>query len=276
MERRIVEEELRLLRRHEPFVRVLVVDSTGSVPGKPGAVMIVRADGTTVGTVGGAALEQELKLAAREVLETGQGTLRRFDLARWRPGGLPSLCGGVVHVALEFAAARPSLLLWGGGHVAESLARLLPSLEYDYAVADDRAAWVTAERFPDALQREVVEPSRLWEVFEPAGFSHLYVLGYDASKDSEVLFQSLDRFPNTIGLIASAAKRAHLYQGLRARGVPARAIARIQSPIGLSIGAQRPAEIAVSVVAEIIRSRHPGTRRSGPRAEVAPDAARLR
>jgi len=243
--------------RHEPFVRAVVVRTTGSVPGKLGAAMIVRRDASTVGTVGGAALEERVKELAAGVMASGRGGLHHFDLQAWRSGGLPSLCGGSVDIALEFTPARPRVLLWGAGHVAHAIAGLLPALEYDYCVADDRPEWLTVDRFPDAERREVVAPNALWTRFDPDGFTHLYVLGYNAAKDSEVVAHSLERFPNYIGLISSASKRSHLFAGLRAGGIADDQLARVRAPIGLPIGAETPAEIAVSVVAEIVQSMHP-------------------
>jgi xanthine dehydrogenase accessory factor len=272
MDRRIAREMLRLLDAREPFVRASVVQAVGSVPGKVGATMIVRADGSTLGTVGGAALEERVKDLARAALAERTGGLHHFDLQAWTPGGLPSLCGGAVDIALEYVPSRPNLLLWGGGHVAYALAQILPTLEYDYSVADDRAEWVEADRFPLADRREVVAPDRLWDAFDPASFTHLYLLGYDAMKDLEVLAGSLTRFPNQIGLIASAAKREHMYAELRARGVARDALARIRSPVGLPIGSESPAEIAVSIVAEIVQERHPFTLRTPARdARAVPD-----
>ncbi|HTP55649.1 MAG TPA: XdhC/CoxI family protein [Thermoplasmata archaeon] len=257
MDRRTAREALRLLEAHQSFVKATIVRATGSVPGKLGATMIVRADGTTVGTVGGAALEEEVKRLAAVAIERRGGDLAHFDLAAWKQGGLPSLCGGSVDVALEFVPARPNLLLWGGGHVAEAVARLLPTLEYDYSVADDRPEFVGRDRFPDADRREVVDPGRVFDTFDPAEFTHLLLLGYDALKDLEVLDEAIRRFPNTIGLIASASKREHIYARLRERGVGREALARVRSPVGLPIGAETPTEIAVSVVAEIVRDVHP-------------------
>ena len=257
MDRRLTKEALRLMEAHQPFVRTSVVDVHGSAPGKLGASMLMRADGSTVGTVGGAALDERVKQLARSALDSRHGGLHRFDLANWRPGGLPSLCGGVVDVSVEFVPARPNLLLWGGGHVAAAIAPLLAPLEYDYSVADDRPEWVDPERFPGAVRREVVAPNAVWERFVPEEFTHLYLLGYDAAKDTELLAASVERFPGFVGLIASAAKRAHIFAALRSRGVPASALARVRSPIGLTIGAETPAEIAVAVVAEIIRAQHP-------------------
>lgn len=271
MNRRLAREVVRLMDLHVPFVRATVVKTVGSVPGKLGATMILRPDGTFVGTIGGAGLEEEVKAHARNALVTKKGDLWHFDLQAWKPGGLPSLCGGSVDISVEYVAARPNLLLWGGGHVAHAIAGLLPALEYDFSVADDRPEWVTAERFPDADRREAVGPSELWSVFDPSEFSHLYLLGYDAKRDLELLAISLEKFPGYIGLISSAAKRAHMFAELRRRGVSPSAIARVHAPIGLAIGAESPAEIAVAVVAEIIRSLSQTPRHTSPgrrRAEV--------
>ena len=272
MDRRTEREALRLLERHRSFVRAVVVRTGGSVPGKLGATMIVRDDGSTLGTVGGAALEEEVKRRAVEAIERHRGDLLHFDLAAWKEGGLPSLCGGSVDVALEYVAPRPNLLLWGGGHVAQAVARLLPALEFDHSVADDRPDYVRSDLFPDADRHEVVAPGELFDAFSPAEFTHLLVLGYDAAKDGEVLFEAIARFPNTIGLIASAPKREHMYARLRDRGVGREALARIRSPVGLAIGAQSPAEIAVSIVAEIVRDLHPAPLRTRPAPEPAPRA----
>lgn len=265
MDRRLTREALRLLEAHQPFVRATVVKTEGSVPGKLGATMIVRSDDSTLGTVGGAQLEEEVKALARNAFERREGDLYHFDLQAWKTGGLASLCGGSVEVAVEYVAARPNLLLWGGGHVAHALGSLLPTLEFDYSVADDRPEWIGVDRFPSAERREVVPPERLFELFDPAAFTHLYLLGYDARKDLEVLALAIDRFPNSIGLIASASKREHMFATLRERGVSREALARVRSPVGLPIGAETPAEIAVSIVAEIVRELHPTTLGTGAR-----------
>lgn len=275
MDRKLTREALRLMEAHEPFVRATVVRSVGSVPGKVGASMILRSDGSTVGTVGGAALEERVKELARSALGQRTGGLHHFDLKHWVEGGLPSLCGGSVDIAVEFVAARPNLLLWGGGHVAAALARLLPTLEYDYSIADDREQWVGADRFPEAERRAVVEPAGLFEVFRPESFTHLYVLGYDAGKDTDVLESALAHFPNEIGFIASRVKRTHILADLRRRGASAKALARIRSPVGLPIGAETPEEIAVSIVAEIVRGMHPARRANSPEASLLENGGRI-
>lgn len=276
-QRQLAREAVRLIDAHQPFVRCAVVRAVGSVPGKEGSAMLVRQDGTSIGTVGGAALEERVKAIARDALASRRGGLHHFELSNWKPGGVPSLCGGTVDIAVEYVPALPNVLLWGGGHVARAVAELLPSLEYDYSVADDREEWVGRDRFPAADERIVTAPEELFDRVDPARFTHLYLLGYDALKDGEVLFRAVDRFPNFIGLIASQSKRAHLFAALRARGVKESALARVRSPVGVAIGAERPAEIAVSIVAEIVAGQHPQqsirrTARSRARSETI-DAA---
>lgn len=275
MNRRLAREVVRLMDHHVPFVRATVVKAVGSVPGKVGATMILRPDGTFIGTIGGAGLEEKVKEHARAALARREGDLYHFDLQAWKPGGLPSLCGGSVDVSVEFVPARPNLLLWGGGHVAESLAALLPRLEYDYSVADDRPEWITAERFPDADRRESVAPEEVWTVFDPAEFTHVYLLGYDAKKDLELLASSLARFSGYLGLISSASKRGHMFSELRRRGVSSESLAKVHAPIGIPIGAESPAEIAVSVVAEIVQSLHPSAPRRASARSIAPHAREL-
>ena len=267
MDRKLLREALRLLEAHEAFVRATVVKTSGSVPGKLGASMIVRSDGTSVGTIGGAALEERVRELSARAFGSRTGDLHHFDLQAWKDGGLPSLCGGSVDIAVEYVPARPNVLLWGGGHVSHALAAILPTLEYDYSVADDRAEWVGVDRFATADRREVVAPADLWKVFEPSAFTHLFVMGYDAKKDLEVLDRSIAEFPNRIGLIASAAKREHMFAALRGRGVSRAALGRVNSPVGIEIGAESPPEIAVAIAAELVHEMHPKreSRRGAPR-----------
>ena len=274
MDRRLTREALRLLDSHQSFVRATVVRTVGSVPGKLGASMIVRADGSALGTIGGAALEEEVRARAMEAFARRRGDLYHYELSKWTEGGLPSLCGGNVDIALEFVPATPNVLLWGGGHVSHALSTILPTLEIDYSVADDRPEWVTADRFPNAAQREVVAPAELFDRLDPSSFTHLYLLGYDAEKDGEVLRRALERFPNFIGMISSESKRAHLFKSLREQGVRPEALERVRAPVGLDIGAERPAEIAVSIVAEIVRQLHPErVFRKGSRSRATSEAA---
>lgn len=265
MERKVLEEALRLATAHQPYVLATVVDCHGSVPGKKGATLLLREDGSFVGTVGGASLEEKVKFFARQALRRHEGGLHRFDLMAWKPGGLESICGGSVDIAVQYVAPRPYVLFWGGGHVALALARQLHLLDFDYAVADDRAEFVTEERFPHARHRWLVDAKDLLAKVEGSHerFTHVYLLGYDARKDQEAAFRLLPTFPGKVGLIGSRTKRELTRKALAARGLSEGVLDRLRSPIGVPMGAETPEEIAVSIAGEIIQDLHPTRTREG-------------
>ena len=123
MSETILRKALELLDQGKTVAMATVVDAKGSVPGKQGAKMIVLADGTFFGTVGGAGLEENIKEACREGLRTGTGGLHHFELQSYKEDGLDSLCGGSVDIVVEVLAPKPHLLLCGGGHVGLEVVR---------------------------------------------------------------------------------------------------------------------------------------------------------
>lgn len=225
--------------------------AVGSVPGKTGFKMLVRQDGSTVGTVGGAGLEERVKALAQRALAEKRGDFARFDLATWKPEGLDSVCGGTVDVAIEVVLPVPHLLVAGGGHVGKAIADIAPRLDWRVTVVDDRPEYATRERFPDA--EEVVLAGPEWFAKSDLGrYSHLYLLGYSWRVDTEILKHALPRFPGAVGVIGSKAKWVEMRAALARAGVDDALVARIASPIGLDIKAETPAEIAIAVLAEAI------------------------
>ena len=272
MDRRILVEALRLSDQHLPYVLVHVVEAQGSVPGKKGASLIYREDGTTMGTVGGAQLEERAKLLAREALGRHAGGLHHFELRAWRAGGLSSLCGGSVDLAVTYVDPRPNLLLWGGGHVAQALARQVRLLDFDFSVADDRPEYLGPQVFPGARHRILCSPQDLPSRIAASGerFSHVYLLGYDAAKDQEVAFGLLPNFPGAVGLVASRTKAELTRRALKKRGLSEELLARLRTPIGLPLGGVTPEEIALSVAAEIVQERHAHDGKTGATPQAAP------
>jgi xanthine dehydrogenase accessory factor len=166
---------------------------------------------------------------------------------------LDSLCGGAVEILVEYMGAVPHVLICGGGHVGLEVARLCEQLEYIHSVLDDRAEFASRERFPGARELHVGQPGSFFPDRDLSGFSHLVLLGYSYKIDTEALHQAVTRFPGYIGLICSRLKRREMFAKLRERGVDEGALGRIEAPLGLSIGAETPAEIAVSILGSIIQ-----------------------
>ena len=247
-------ETLRLMDQRVPFALCTVVNVKGSVPGKVGARMIVFPDGRQIGTVGGAGLEERVKKAAREAIEHGKAGTQSFDLMRRKPGGLDSVCGGTVEVYVEPILPRPHLLLCGGGHVCLEVARLCDQIEYGYSILDDRPEFASVERYPNARDIFAKTPEQFFAAFDPAGFSHLLLLGYSYQVDEEILERGLAKFSGWIGLIGSQTKRIEMFGDLAKRGVAESQLARVECPVGVEIGAETPAEIAVSILGRVIQT----------------------
>lgn len=249
-----------------------VVEAVGSVPGKVGATMLVTADGTSRGTVGGAGLEEKVRQLCVEALRTGAGGVHRFDLANWRPGGLDSVCGGTVTISISVVAAVPHLLLVGGGHCAQALAAVADVLGWGYTVVDSRAGYADADRFPRARATTRAVPADLVAADEDlARFTHVYLLGHSHHEDGETLLALLARgYPGRIGVIGSRSKLHAFKERGAQRGLAEETFARVRCPIGVDVGAQTPPEIAVAVAAEIVRDV-----RLGAAAGPAPEATAL-
>lgn len=152
------------------------------------------------------------------------------------------------------------VVLFGGGHVSLETARLAQSVDFHVTVVDDRPEFANAERFPGAL---IQVPASLGEKDSVTLLSHLGIGPQDAlviltrghAWDREVLAAALRTEAGYVGMIGSSSKRAAVYEALQARGAPKERLDSVHSPVGLPIGAESPAEIAVSIVGELIRWR---------------------
>jgi xanthine dehydrogenase accessory factor len=235
------------------FALCTVASARGSVPGKAGAKMIVLADGTQFGTVGGAGLEEKTRKIARQCLADRKGGLFKFDLAYYKEGGLDSLCGGSVEIFIEVMSGGPHILICGGGHVGLEVAKLCDQLEYAYSVLDDRPAFAARERFPKARGLHVGTPDAFFPTADLSAYTHAVLLGYSHQIDTDVLLECVKRFPGWIGVIASKTKKKEMFMRLKARGATDADLARVEAPVGIPIGSESPAECAVSILGSIIR-----------------------
>jgi xanthine dehydrogenase accessory factor len=259
--RKILRRAAELADAGRPFALCTVTATRGSVPGKVGAKMLVEADGTPFGTVGGAGLEEKTKALARQALAERKSLSHKFDLAYFRPGALDSLCGGTVEILVEYMGAVPHVLICGGGHVGLEVARLLDQLEYVHSVMDDRPEYVSRERFPSAHGLFHARPEDFFPTADLSSFSHIIILGYSHRIDTDILYHCCKRAPGFVGLICSKLKRKEMFARVRERGVTEAELARVEAPLGIIIGGETPAEIAVSIAGGII-AHHKGIKAS--------------
>ena len=239
-----------LSRRGEPAAVATVIRAERSVPRHAGSKMIVRADGSVIGSVGGGGLEARTVEAALEVIASGECRRLDFDLT-----GEAGVCGGEVEVFVEPLASRAPLVIVGMGHVGRAVLDLARHLPFRVLAVDDRPEFLadlgaveTSDGTPDHLDT-VLKPSRLAAVV-------LCTRAHDLDGTAlEAVFRAEARTGQTfgfIGLVGSRTKAAHI--GQRFEGDPQLAdrFARVSVPVGLDVGAETPHEIAVSILAEIM------------------------
>jgi xanthine dehydrogenase accessory factor len=163
---------------------------------------------------------------------------------------------GATRYFLDPLAPPITLYVFGGGHIALHLVPLCHRLGFRTVVVDDRAEFVSRERFPEADELRVVPSFEgALEDFRLGDTSYVVIVTRGHGGDLAVLRQALARRPVFIGMIGSARKRALIFGQLTQEGVAADALARVACPVGLPIGAETPVEIAVSIAAQLVAVR---------------------
>jgi len=235
-------------------VLVTVIRAQGSTPQRAGAKMLVFADGRTVGTIGGGCYENDAIGRARAAITDGRSTVVKFDLNDdfAQENGL--ICGGQMEVHIDPLQPDPHLYIVGAGHVGFELGRIASAAGFHLHVIDDREKFASAERFPGA--EVIVEPIPEWlHAASIPSTAFVVVVTRGHQHDLDAMRALAARDLRYLGLIGSRAKIARIYDALAAEDMPVECLERVHAPIGLEIGAVTPAEIAVSILAELIAVR---------------------
>jgi xanthine dehydrogenase accessory factor len=242
------------LKRGEGVALVTIVRAQGSTPQRVGAKMLVFADGRTIGTIGGGCYENDALWKARDAIASGRSALIHYELNDdfAQENGL--ICGGRMDVHVDPLEPTPQLYIIGAGHVGYHLGRIAPDAGFHLHVVDDRERFANMERFPGA--EIIVSPIPEWlhrADIPPSAFVVVLTRGH--THDLDALRALAARDLKYLGLIGSRAKVARIATALLAEGMPAECLDRVHAPVGLDIGAVTPAEIAVSILAELIAVR---------------------
>jgi xanthine dehydrogenase accessory factor len=257
-----------------PAALVTVVGAQGSTPQRPGARMLVLADGAVHGTIGGGCVEAEMTRRARVAIESGRPVLTTYDLTPDQAGDEGLVCGGRMEVFIEPLEATPDLAILGGGHVARPLCALAAMAGFRVSVLDDRERYATEARFPQATRVLVSPFEEAAEALRITPRSFVMVVTRGHKGDATAIASCLPRRPRFLGLLGSKAKMAHVFDDLAGRGFSSEDLALVETPVGVEIGAETPEEIAVSIVARMISVRR-GVGVDGIRSMAAPLPGRL-
>ena len=341
--REVYEEGLRLLQSGQDVVVATVFEAKGSAPRTAGAKMIVRPDGSILGTIGGGRLEHDAIEVACRLFDSRQSVIHRFELTGNDVAAMDMICGGSGEVWLHLLTAgdkntsivcqamagvlarresgwliteigdgentadrqfclvgadrsitgrlrvdaglldewidnagslpahteikggerfliepiRPgrTVFVFGAGHVSQQVVPLCETVDFRAVVLDDRAEYACRPRFPAASEIRVMESFENWDGLAIDEASFIVILTRGHIYDKVVLAKALRTSATYVGMIGSRRKRDKIYQALREEGFSQRDIDRVHSPIGMDIAAETPAELAVSIVGELIQVR---------------------
>jgi xanthine dehydrogenase accessory factor len=248
----IYEEALRLKRLGRSSAIATIVECKGSSPQKQGAKMLIRDDGSTLGTLGGGCLEADVVAAARMTMRDGNPMTLPFELTE-REGGL--VCGGTVLVYVEPVLLEPHLVILGAGHVGKMLSKLARFTGFRVTVVDDRPEFANGENIPEATDIIVKEFPRAFEQVPVQADTCIVVATRGHNHDLDAVQAALRTDARYIGLLGSRRKKGLLFKALEEAGFSREDIARVVIPVGLPIGSVTPEEIAVSIMAQIIEQR---------------------
>ncbi len=260
----IYEEITRLRQQGKRAALATIIQIRGSVPSFETAKILVREDGSTLGTVGGGCVENDVWKAARQVMLAEKPKRLLFDLTDTSNLEAGLICGGKVEVFVEPILATPTVYVFGAGHVSKFISKVAVLAGFNSVIIDNRPQYANAERFPEATRIYSESFEAAFEAIRPNEFSYIVIVTRGHQEDQTVLGWAAVTGARYIGMIGSKVKKRTLFQNLREEGIPQEALDRVQSPMGVEINAILPEEIAVSVVAQMIEYRRskPGSRSS--------------
>jgi xanthine dehydrogenase accessory factor len=251
----VFDELVRLRRLGQRCALATIVEVRGSIPSYETAKLLVREDGSMVGTIGGGCVEAEVWTAARGVIETGQAKRLTFNLGQDAAYDNGLICGGQLDVFVEPVLPQPRAFIFGAGHISKSLCKVLSLAGFSTVVADDRDTFANHERFPEADEVFAGEYEEIFPKLAVNDSAYLVIVTRGHKDDMRVLRWAAGTPARYIAMIGSKRKVISVIKELEKEGIPRQAFERINAPMGLEIGAVTPEEIAVSVAAEMIAVR---------------------
>ncbi|GAB1467865.1 XdhC/CoxI family protein [Candidatus Cloacimonadota bacterium] len=234
-----------------------VVDSDGSSPAKSGMKLAVPLQEAPFGNLGGGELEHKVIDFIRETKPDG-AKLYSFSLS---PDGaaadfnISMICGGKVSVYIEALHLAQRLYIIGAGHCGKALGQLAKLCGFYVCLIDNRQE-ILSEDLSDSSHETVLHDySNLPEVIAFGTGTYVVIMTHGHLHDKAVLEQCLRQETAYLGMIGSKTKIAQTYAKLQEKGFTEAELSRCHAPIGIPIGSQTPYEVAVSIMAELIKQR---------------------
>ena len=251
----LYDEIVRLRKLGQKCAVATIVQVNGSIPSFESAKILVREDGSFMGTVGGGCVEAEVWNAAREVIETEKPRHLSFSLGQDAAYDEGLICGGQLNIFVEPVIPQPRAFIFGGGHVSKGISKIATLAGFSTSIIDNREAFANAERFPEAEATYAEEYEEVFPKLPVNSSSYIIIVTRGHRDDMRVLRWAVNTPAKYIAMIGSKRKTISVVHELEKEGIGRESFDKVFAPMGLEIGAEMPEEIAISVVAEMIAVR---------------------
>ncbi|MDQ6705056.1 MAG: XdhC/CoxI family protein [Acidobacteriota bacterium] len=251
----VYDELIRLRRLGQKSAIATIVQVHGSIPSFESAKLLVREDGSMIGTIGGGCVEAEVWNAAREVMESEKPRHLSFNLGQDAAYDNGLICGGQLDVFVEPVIPLPRAFIFGAGHISKSLSKVAAMAGFSPSIVDNRATFANRDRFPEADEIFAEEYEEVFPKLNIVETSYIVIVTRGHRDDMRVLRWAVTTPARYIAMIGSKRKVFNVVKELEKEGIPRAAMERVFAPMGFDIGAISPEEIAISVAAEMIAVR---------------------
>jgi len=261
---------LKAKKENKAYAIATVVKTEGNTPRSAGAKMLVFADGSIVGSVGGGIVEKQTVADCLKAIQSGVDSLKTYSAISQEIAQKGMVCGNNMTIFIEPGERLPYLYLCGCGHVAQAVLPLAKSMGYYVVAIDARDISGYEEALAPADELHILESfDKIGELdFVPG--SAFIACSFSHKTDGDILNVILSKSPSYVGMLGGKPKIEALFSKLKENGYSEETLMQIHAPIGLDIGGEKPAEIAVSIMAEIQAARYGGTCR--PMRDILHDA----
>lgn len=233
------------------MVLVTVTKTEGSTPREIGAKMLVLANGSFFGTIGGGGVEKMALEEARKCLD--EGISRTFEIALTEKNKM--LCYGKMELYMDVIFNNPQVYIFGAGHVGQALSRVLAETPFVIHLVDEREEWIGSDRIPGTVNRH---GKSFAQFIESTGWNgentYVAIMTHSAEIDQEILSLVLKKPNYYLGLVGSENKWKKIRSNLVQAGFSEDELLKVRCPVGLKLGGKSPQEIAISIAAEILKT----------------------
>src|SRR5688572_22474863 len=220
MQADIFDEIQRLRQEGRKAALATIVQIRGSVPSFQSAKMLVRDDGSILGSVGGGCVEAEVWTAAQDVIRDEKSRVMSFDLTDESMAESGLICGGKVEIFIEPILPVPKVVIFGAGHIATQVSRIATIAGFKTTIVDNRPVYANKERFPEAESIYSDSFERAFEEIVPNENTYVVIVTRGHQEDQNVLRWAVKTNARYIGMIGSKRKIRSITEQLVSEGIP--------------------------------------------------------